>query len=613
MPEKNQSIATAADRLYNLVEENKEISFKEAAAKLGVPVRAVEDWATFLEEDKLLAITYKLTTPYLTLPVAKEKKKTDEAKILTDSKPFAFNLKQAETKGNFKKIQKLMKVASDKILRGQFDSSGRIEYHAFQTLKEAVDAISQNKHTSPQKKAELSEELNEIEKKIRKATKLIEQRKFDQAEKEYSDSHARMKNLLSKTHKEFKEQEEIRIDDTYIKELLRKTYELLDEGKAEEASEAYEKALKIFSELSARFKTEKSELQEGLIKLNRDLAIRTDEIRVQQLKKNSALILELIKRTNESIKKKEFDMAARYYVEITNIFNSLPQGFSKEKREIKRKIIRIFEKIMKQREAKMKARFTLISKQIKEIIRNSEKKNRLADPNLDVKNYAKIKELFLQLPQGFMKEKLEIHTNLIMFYNRLTQNIESAAESSVNRGTFYIMQLLRLMKRQIEENSLDEAAKSYSRINIIFSKLPKGFIERKTDLQERIIGIYDEFLEKKDNSKKSAFYMTARDVEKMIRDAEAVVGYGDYPKAYVAYIRLKRAYIMLEPLKTNRRQFIRDKILLVYKKIIALRNRQEENSMSLPQLAHADRRTTVNTMIDNLKSQTRATVRMPSQ
>src|SRR3989344_8733212 len=58
-------IETAVDGLVKLVNEKKIIALDEAAKVLGVPENIVNEWAVFLEEDKIMKIDYKLTKPFL--------------------------------------------------------------------------------------------------------------------------------------------------------------------------------------------------------------------------------------------------------------------------------------------------------------------------------------------------------------------------------------------------------------------------------------------------------------------------------------------------------------------------------------------------------------------
>lgn len=59
------NITTAVDSLVNLVKEKGMVSLEDASKILKIPENIINEWATFLEEEKLISIEYKFTTPYL--------------------------------------------------------------------------------------------------------------------------------------------------------------------------------------------------------------------------------------------------------------------------------------------------------------------------------------------------------------------------------------------------------------------------------------------------------------------------------------------------------------------------------------------------------------------
>ena len=70
------NITTAIDSLVDLVKTKKRIPLEDAAKELGLPSSIVNEWASFLEEEGILEIEYKFTTPYL---VIKEKEESVES------------------------------------------------------------------------------------------------------------------------------------------------------------------------------------------------------------------------------------------------------------------------------------------------------------------------------------------------------------------------------------------------------------------------------------------------------------------------------------------------------------------------------------------------------
>ncbi|MBW2965603.1 hypothetical protein KY342_00700 [Candidatus Woesearchaeota archaeon] len=60
-----KTIQTEVDRLVTLVHEEGRISIKKAARRLNMPVSTITEWASFLEEEGIINIEYKFTTPFL--------------------------------------------------------------------------------------------------------------------------------------------------------------------------------------------------------------------------------------------------------------------------------------------------------------------------------------------------------------------------------------------------------------------------------------------------------------------------------------------------------------------------------------------------------------------
>jgi len=72
------NIATAIDSLVELVKYKKKISLESAAKELGLPENIINEWAHFLEEERIIQITYKFTTPYLEFKEEQRTKDNDE-------------------------------------------------------------------------------------------------------------------------------------------------------------------------------------------------------------------------------------------------------------------------------------------------------------------------------------------------------------------------------------------------------------------------------------------------------------------------------------------------------------------------------------------------------
>ncbi len=72
------NIATAIDSLVELVKSRKKIELEEAAKSLALPINIINEWANFLEEEGVIKITYKFTTPYLEIKEQVQSKEDQE-------------------------------------------------------------------------------------------------------------------------------------------------------------------------------------------------------------------------------------------------------------------------------------------------------------------------------------------------------------------------------------------------------------------------------------------------------------------------------------------------------------------------------------------------------
>ena len=607
MPLKPQNVSTAADDLAELIVREKEIAFKDAAKKLKVPVSTIEAWATFLEEDGVLSIKYKLTTPYLTVPTAKKEKVKKQT--TNKDKLFLYKVKEAEIRSDFDKTSEILDTVASKASEGDFAMLESLQTEAMDKLRKVIDFLMSGPNVSPQRKVELADDVSAIEERIQQAAELMKQKKFDEANITYSESGHKMNELLQKVQRQF-EEKPLQNDGKNITELFEKTYALLDEGKADEAEQNYERVRRMFAALSSKFSTEKSNIQENIIKLNRDLAVRTSKIRANQVSESTIKINELVKLADNAVRKKKFDESVAYYFEIKKLFENLPAGFSKEKYALKGSILKVFAKISKESESQLKSKFSFTHKEIEHLLKEFDKLFCANDLQSALPVYKQISQAYAKLPAGFIKEKFYLHKQIIVAYNKLSQRIELSAESVMSLRSSKLLELLSVMKKQVADGNLVQAKQTYALVNNVFAKLPGGFIEQKTELQEKIIDLYEDLVAKKDHKKTLSFNDALQDIQKMLDETKNAVNERDYAQAYCLYRRMKTAYTKLPPIDMELRQKMRNKILLAYRGVLILRNEQEPSDIKIPPLLKLNPNN-IHEKIDYLKTFSKAKVRKP--
>ena len=71
------NITTAVDSLVKLVNKEGRINLENASKELGIPQNIINEWSTFLDQEGIIKLEYKFTTPYL----ISKKKEVNEIKI----------------------------------------------------------------------------------------------------------------------------------------------------------------------------------------------------------------------------------------------------------------------------------------------------------------------------------------------------------------------------------------------------------------------------------------------------------------------------------------------------------------------------------------------------
>ncbi len=615
MQPKPKSLTTAADELINVVRREKEISFSQVAKELGVSTQTIEAWATFLEEDGVLSVKYKMTTPYLTLPLpGKSEKQKKGADAL-----FQDKLENAEIKSELENVSDLLASAESKRAEGEFGVLDSIYGQILSKLKKVTQFLSSLVNVSPQKKAELIEKFSEAEKKTKAASELLKSNKFDEANRGYSELQSQLKGIVQETMNDFSDSEDIKISrEAGLKKLLETTYELLEKGKLEEAVLNYDKSKNLLSSFSQQWQSEKSSMQDSIIKLNKDIAVYSNKIKRQRMQDGMAKINALVSSSRESMRKRKFATAAAYYGELRTVFGGLPAGFAREKRKLKEEILKVFEQLIDEKEKRLEYRFDVMSKEIGRLLKEADKKLEAGNAEEAFRTYIVISKTYSQLPHGFLKKKFELQSTIAGFYERLSRILERNAESELSTEAGQILKFLQTMKQQIGSGNFSEANLTYSEINKIFKKLPDGFVQQKTELQKRIVELYEKLLERADEKKSQAFKSSAGEIDNLLSACHDSLKKGDYANANALYKKLKEAYSKLAPVDVARRQQIRNKILSLYRGIIVGEQSAQQGTMQnnklLPQPVPAQDKNSagIHQKIEELKSRSKAQVRMPA-
>ncbi len=568
-------IRTGPDRLLELVKRSKEVPMAAAAKQLGVPVQTIEAWSGFLEEDGFVAVKYKFTTPYIALPdVTKASKKKGPAAVQLQQ---GEGLEFAALKGEFGVVQDLLDRAAEEKMAGEFGVLKETYDNLLPKLKASHDKILSRAEVSPQKKVQLNDALEALDPLLQEAVDNVAKGRFDYANLAYAKLYSKTKELideLNSIYGKITTLETVQESNNY-QDLLEKAYQLMSEGHVEEARQLYEKLRFAHENLAKSFIEKKRQMEEDIVKLNNDLSKNVDHLNLQKLADKMRRISLLLDSGNKLLRKGNFDAAEQYYVAIRQEYTDLPPGFHEDKKGMQQKILRFYSSLSGQRERIINGKFGAAVKQIDSLAK--EAKQFLKEGNIEsaISIYGQVRQLYNTLPRGFMKEKAQIQEKVLSLYGALNTIYTEESLNKLKSMSAQIASLIGIMKSQTAQDRLDEAEATYEKVNEIYKQIPKGFLHEETSLQNQIVQAYDAYLSKTKQVGASSTTAMLHIISKLLEQGERQFKQRDYEGANRTYLKLIELYNGLPSGFPGQKRQIREKALRLYKGLLSTTNTKE--------------------------------------
>jgi chromosome segregation ATPase len=286
-------IETGVDKLVKLVRKRKKISIPDAARQLGVSNVVVEEWADFLEDEGIISIEYKFTTPYL---IERLFTKEELAK------------KEKEFGGKKEAFVRKAEVALTMLDK---------EAGSFNKIKEQFDELKKDLGSEVKKvKGDLAdiekyEDLkNNIDKKIEKQQKDFKEH-IGQIEAQIVKEEKRYADIIQEIDEEEKKLDNEKIEALSIHEKESELMQRLENIKKnierfEDSIETEDKRVVDSEEHIARLRGLTSEIKKSVERKKEDLDELFDESKKQEIK-----ILELQDSILKKVKKKKEEIESR--------------------------------------------------------------------------------------------------------------------------------------------------------------------------------------------------------------------------------------------------------------------------------------------------------------
>jgi len=294
------TIQTEVDALVSLINDSGQISAKDAAQKLNVSMQTIMEWASLLDEEGIIKIEYRFTTPYLVKKKISEEQLENTKEFICDEKDIL--KRKSESVLNYlnrleTEVTSLKDVLEDisKNFQDKMNSVNKElkDLKDAEAEKEMMDKqIVESKQTMIKKIAELNKTLAQEEQESETLYNLL----YTQ-----SDMERALLNIDEDELKLIKETDKLL--DKKLKDIqfeIKKHSKLNDKSKKSVQTENHLREIeKKYSDLKQRIDNEKNIVQD-LIERNKKQEDYIDSIKEDIILKTEKLDKDLGKKISET-------------------------------------------------------------------------------------------------------------------------------------------------------------------------------------------------------------------------------------------------------------------------------------------------------------------------
>jgi hypothetical protein len=290
-------IETGVDRLVKLINSEKKISVEDAAKKLGISKVVVQEWAGFLEEEKLISIDYKFSKMILV------ERKLTNVEVQEKKKEYS-----AEKDAFVRKVESSLKNLEN-------DSLG------LEKIKKEFDLL----------KNEIGEEIGKVQNEVKELEKYeyLKKNLDKDIEKQVLEFHTILDNahkemeIEQKKHQDLIEELEIEKREVQVKE--RRLHDL--EEKEDLLMKRIQEVLYTSKEIAKRVSTEKASIIDSEAKVTYlGKAVSSIEQNITKKKKSIQPLMDKSKKHEDEILRLQDDILKKARQKTQAIRSQIEEG-----------------------------------------------------------------------------------------------------------------------------------------------------------------------------------------------------------------------------------------------------------------------------------------------
>lgn len=304
----------------------------------------------------------------------------------------------------------------------------------------------------------------------------------------------------------------------------------LNKGNLEEAERLYLQLWHIFQTQKLNWN---KDIYGQLYSLSRQFSSVISQA-YNEAKRKSDRIHELMSRARVLLREGKKEMPLKLYNEIQEINASIPNVFFEEKRRIGEKIMDFYREIKNTTDNELLKRVYTLLQEINQLIGNIDISMSRNDSINAIVNYNKCIELYIQIPEGFLRHKNPIGMKILDIYKNLSINTEiSNLQRQLPPVQFPKQTSIPLnIPRQMPYREVGKKEPlGVSRIKKAYNQ-KQELLDRKKELQKELLNKKKELLDKKkkrakENIEKGFYNEAVRDIDEALaiepKDVTALV------------------------------------------------------------------------------------------
>ena len=578
MPKNAPQITTEADALLTLIQQKGEISLEDAAKQLGISVKTAESYANFFEEEGVVGIKYKFTTPYLTSKDISEKAPDIE---------FSMN----EQKKNKQKYEDLMKGISEELnlLRIKLKSGEyyilRDRYPALMTLiRKAIrhDLAGLN-HS---KQMQLEQALKSMDNKIKEASKHLESKNQNEARGSFIFVDEKVKKVFDEIQQKSSSSEVRKMELAgNVDDSIKKVEQALKNKDFKGAAELITLLQGSYDILPNEFNQKERKIKESLEKVREEFTHDQVDLAEKEMHKLTSEINHSLTKSKKFLEKGEVHKAILEFNHIKEQFGKIPKGFVNEKISIGRNILQVYREINTAQASALDTRFSNIAGQLTRVLDKVKPALDNNQYNEAIRLYNKAVGLFNSLPQIKEIIRSNFKSYLLILYEKLSSLKRKHVNREIQSKVLEIEDGIAICMRDIKKKEFEKAKKSYTELLEIYKSIPKSHTEVIIPIQERLFSLHTFFSEALEKENFSGFNKGIAIINSGLEKVDSLILQNRSEEAFMSFQRVMMLFNMLPRGSLKEKAKLRDELVkreekvafIVRKEVLGSENNEVED------------------------------------